>query len=103
MANIKHCYVNSYCPIKNGPGLRGGDIGKVYLNQPPVEFDIDLDTLRDNWVKIVNPLPFGPTWFKKGQAGWVELPHVTIVENEHPLVEVLPLVVDWENRTIKLG
>jgi hypothetical protein len=103
--NKKHCYVNSYCPIKDADGIHGADIGKVYFNEPLVEFDIDMDTLKSNWVKIIGPEPFGPVWMnnKSGKAGWIELSHITILDSPATNVQVVPLIIDWENRTVKIG
>ncbi len=71
--NIKSGEVINAGPIKDGPALHGADIGSVGITVPPIQLEIDLDRLDDNWVPITGPAPFGPTWLTSGKQGWIKV------------------------------
>ncbi len=66
----------------------------------------ELDTLRDNWYQILEPLfdADGPVISSTGKVGWVEKPRFTPDEEppEPPLADQSIVIVNWNNRTVTI-
>jgi len=102
MSDIKRVIVINAGPIKSDAGVHGSDIGRVWISTPPVEFDVDYALKHDNWVPIVGPLPFGPTWLKTGEQGWVKKTWVA-VKSEDVMKFILTIDPDGESSIIRIA
>jgi hypothetical protein len=75
--------VNMYSPIQNGPAKHGRVIGYAGEGLRLQVITENPESPHDNWYLIVGPMPnpinAAGSWMGSGAAGWIECPHVSLV------------------------
>jgi len=85
-----------YVPVNDNYADRGHRIGFIGADQ---HIKVDTDKLMMNWVPIVGPDPYGPTWLQTGEQGWIK--STWYVQDAGNLVHYL-LTLDKDNDTISI-